>query len=100
MTISENKIDDTTEIIISGRLDTTTAPQLETKLKECTSGCTTLILNLAEVSYISSAGLRVVLLAHKVMSAAGGKMRIKKPSEFCMQVFAATGMDGVLTIAS
>ena len=98
MTITENKSSDTTELIVSGRLDTTTAPQLESKLKDVTKSCRTLVLNLAAVEYISSAGLRVVLLAHKLMQGISGKMVIKSPSDFCRQVFEATGMDGVLSI--
>ena len=51
-----------------------------------------------DVQYISSSGLRVVLLAHKLMLPTGGKMIIKQPSSFCKQVLEATGMDGILTI--
>lgn len=98
MTISENKNGDSTELVITGRLDTTTAPQLESKLKEAAKSCRALVMNLQAVEYISSAGLRVVLLAHKLMMGQNGKMTIKSPSEFCRQVFEATGMDGVLSI--
>lgn len=98
MTVSETKNKDTTELAVSGRLDTTTAPQLESKVKEVAKSCRTLILNLSAVEYISSAGLRVVLLAHKLMQGSSGKMLIKSPSDFCRQVFEATGMDGVLSI--
>ena len=51
---------------IQGRLDTTTAPQLETELKASVEGVTALVLDLAELAYISSAGLRVVLMAQKI----------------------------------
>ncbi len=99
MDISENKNGDTNVVSVSGRLDTTTAPQLETKLRECTKGIKTLVMDLQAVEYISSAGLRVVLLAHKLMSGFGGKLVVQNPSEFCKQVFKATGMDSVLAIA-
>ena len=98
MTISENKNGETLDLIVAGRLDTTTAPQLESKLKECTKDLKALVLDLKDVEYISSAGLRVVLLAHKLMAGFGAKMTIRNPSEFCKQVFEATGMDGVLSI--
>lgn len=98
MNVTENKTADTIELVISGRLDTTTAPQLESKVKESSKGMKLLALNLQDVDYISSAGLRVVLVAHKLMAGAGAKMVVKSPSEFCKQVFSATGMDAVLTI--
>ncbi|MCR5762106.1 MAG: STAS domain-containing protein [Treponema sp.] len=98
MNISENRTDNAVSILVSGRLDTTTAPQLESKLKDCSKGIKNLNLNLQDVEYISSAGLRVVLLAHKLMTGLGGKFTVQKPSEFCMQVFQATGMDSILKI--
>ncbi|MBP3741656.1 MAG: STAS domain-containing protein [Treponema sp.] len=98
MDITVNKAQGTIELIVKGRLDTTTAPQLETKVKEVSKEKVILYMNLQGVEYISSAGLRVVLLAQKMMIAVGGKMILRSPSEFCRQVFEATGMDAVLTI--
>ena len=98
MDITVNKAHGTIELIVKGRLDTTTAPQLETKVKEVSKEKVILYMNLQGVEYISSAGLRVVLLAQKMMIAVGGKMILRSPSEFCRQVFEATGMDAVLTI--
>ncbi len=98
MDITINKSQGVVELIVSGRLDTTTAPQLEIKLKEVSKEKVTMYMNLSNVEYISSAGLRVVLLGQKMMIAVGGKLIIRSPSAFCMQVFEATGMDGVLTI--
>ncbi len=98
MEIVEKKDVNSIELEISGRLDTNTAPTLENKIKHVSGSTQNLYLNLSGVEYISSAGLRVVLLAHKSMLPAGGKMIIKSPSDFCMQVFKATGMDGVLSI--
>lgn len=98
MTITENKSATSTELIVQGRLDTNTAPELENKLKEVAQEAQTLYLNLAGIEYVSSAGLRVILLAHKLMLPTGGKMILKSPSSFCRQVLEATGMDGILTI--
>ncbi len=98
MTIIENKKESETTLKVEGRLDTTTAPQLESKLKECIKGINQLTLDLSAIDYISSAGLRVVLLAHKMMASIGGKLKVHQPSPFCRQVFEATGMDAVLTI--
>ena len=98
MTITENKTANSLELVIGGRLDTGTAPELEAKLKQIAKDTQTLYLNLQNVQYISSAGLRVVLLAHKLMLPTGGKMIIRSPSAFCKQVLSATGMDSILTV--
>ena len=98
MTITENKTANSLELVISGRLDTGTAPELEAKLKQIAKDTQTLYLNLQNIQYISSAGLRVVLLAHKLMLPTGGRMIIRSPSAFCKQVLEATGMDSILTV--
>ena len=98
MTITENKNSNSIELVISGRLDTGTAPELEAKLKQLDKSIQTLYLNLSNIQYISSAGLRVVLLAHKLMLPTGGKMIIRSPSAFTKQVLEATGMDSILTV--
>ena len=98
MTISENRNGPLIELIVQGRLDTNTAPELESKLKVLAPEAQTLYLNLSGIEYVSSAGLRVILLAHKLMLPTGGKMILKSPSSFCRQVLEATGMDGILTI--
>ena len=98
MIITENKQGEITELLVNGRLDTNTAPQLEGVVKAKAKGTKQLILNLKDVEYISSAGLRVVLVAHKLMAGFGAKMIVRKPSAFCQQVFSATGMNTVLTI--
>lgn len=96
MTIKENKVADGIELVVEGRLDTGTAPQLEAELNKIPKIKMNLYINLSGIDYISSAGLRVILLAHKVMLPTGGKMILRSPSAFCMQVLEATGMDKVL----
>lgn len=85
------------EMHIAGRIDTTTAPQMEAELKENLPGITELMLDFAEVEYISSAGLRVLLSAQKTMNAQG-KMSISHVSEDVMEVFDITGFADILTI--
>lgn len=97
MTINENLNDMTMTLSVVGRLDTTTAPLLEKKIKEVLPGILELVLDLSGVEYMSSAGLRVVLATQK-MTGKTKRFSIKKPSNFCMQVFDATGMTGLLTI--
>lgn len=85
------------EIALVGRLDTTTAPQLETELKHSINGVTALTLDFAELEYISSAGLRVLLAAQKVMNRQGS-MVICHVNETIMEVFEITGFSEILTI--
>ena len=82
-------------IAVSGRLDTMTAPALEQELKQTTEKITELTLDFKELQYISSAGLRVVLGAHKAMK---GNLVIKNVNAMVMEVFDVTGFSDILTI--
>ena len=82
---------------IDGRIDTTTAPALEQELKDSYDSCETLILDFTDVEYISSAGLRVLLSAHKTMSKKSG-MKLRNVSEDIMEIFEVTGFADILTI--
>ena len=84
-------------IALSGRLDTTTAPKLETELKQNISGVNKLILDFSGLEYLSSAGLRVLLSAQKVMNRQGS-MVIKHVNETVMEIFEITGFVDILTI--
>ena len=97
MTIKESQKDIITVLAVEGRLDTTTAPELEKELKSCYDDCTELILNFADVEYISSAGLRVLLSAQKAMSKQGS-MKLVNVSSDIMEVFEVTGFSDILTI--
>ncbi len=94
-----NKIENGKEIKLelSGRLDTATSPQLEAEISSCISGAEALILDFAELEYISSAGLRVLLAAQKTMNKQG-KMIIKNVNETINEVFEITGFVDILTI--
>ena len=72
MNISKKQNGANLEIALEGRLDTVTSPELEKELKASLDGADTLTLDFAKLDYISSAGLRVLLSAHKQMSAKGG----------------------------
>ena len=84
-------------IALSGRLDTTTAPKLETELKQNISGVNELILDFSGLEYLSSAGLRVLLSAQKVMNRQGSLV-IKHVNETVMEIFEITGFVDILTI--
>ena len=84
-------------MVISGRMDTTTAPQLEAELKSSLAGVDKLVLDFEKLEYVSSAGLRVILAAQKTMNKQG-EMVIKNVSEVIMEVFEITGFVDILTI--
>ena len=84
-------------LVIEGRVDTTTAPQLEQEIKGSIDGVTELILDFAKLDYISSAGLRVLLSAQKTMNKQG-EMRIRNVNETVMEILDVTGFIDILTI--
>lgn len=84
-------------IALAGRLDTKTAPDLEKVVDEQIAGVTELTFDLAELSYTSSAGLRVFLKAQKLMNRQG-KMRIVNVCSDIMEIFEITGFTDILTI--
>lgn len=84
-------------VALEGRLDTNTAPELEASLKEDLDGITDLVLNLEKLDYISSAGLRVLLSAQKVMNKQGS-MTVKGANSVVMEVFEVTGFIDILNI--
>ena len=97
MTIEKNLNGTELNVTIIGRLDTTTAPQLEAEFKANISGVETLILDFAEQEYLSSAGLRVLLQAQKVMNKQG-EMVIRNVNETISEIFEVTGFADILTI--
>ena len=97
MTI-EKKLDGTSlTITLEGRLDTNTAPLLEAELKQSLNGITELTFAFGGLAYISSAGLRVLLAAQKVMNRQGS-MLLKNVNDDINEVFEITGFSDILTI--
>lgn len=84
-------------VALEGRLDTTTAPELEASLKEDLDTVTELIIDLAKLEYISSAGLRVLLAAQKAMMKQGS-MVVTNPNDVISEIFEVTGFSTILTI--
>ena len=97
MTMNKNQNGTTLTIALEGRLDTTTAPELEKELKDSLSNMEALVLDFSGLDYISSAGLRVLLSAHKQMSARGG-MKVTHVNEIVNEVFEVTGFSDILDI--
>jgi anti-sigma B factor antagonist len=97
MTIEKNLNGTELNVTISGRLDTTTAPELETSLKESFEGVEKLVLDFSSLEYLSSAGLRVLLGAQKTMNKQG-EMIIKNVNDTINEIFEVTGFIDILTI--
>ncbi|MGX8707104.1 MAG: STAS domain-containing protein [bacterium] len=97
MTINKTLNGNALTIVLEGRLDTATAPELEAELKQSLSGITELIMDFEKLDYISSAGLRVLLSAQKTMTKQGS-MKIIHANEMIMEVFEVTGFIDILTI--
>ena len=95
MTIEIKKTGTATVIEIAGRLDTTTAPVLDKTISEDISENSDLTLDLKNLEYISSAGLRVLLSAQKRMQKCGS-MKLRNASEEVMDVFEMTGFADIL----
>ena len=98
MTIDKKLEGTKLEIILEGRLDTITAPTLEEELKQSLDGITELVFDFGKLEYISSAGLRVLLAAQKIMNKQGS-MIIKNVNDVINDVFEVTGFSDILTIA-
>ena len=95
MNITFNKKDGELTVVIDGRLDTITAPELETFLANSYEGTTALIFDCEKLVYISSAGLRVLLTAHKRMK---GEVKLRGVNEVVMEVLEMTGFADILVI--
>ena len=97
MEIRKTKTDKQVILALEGRLDTTTAPELEKELQKSLDDVTDLVFDLTDLEYISSAGLRVLLYAQKVMNRQG-KMTVRHPNEMIQEVFEITGFVDILHI--
>lgn len=97
LNITKNANGNELKIILEGRLDTTTAPQLEAELNSSIAGVTDLKFDLEKLDYISSAGLRVLLSSQKTMNKQG-KMVITNASSEVKEIFDVTGFSDILTI--
>ena len=99
MITSKNQEGSRLTVALDGRIDTLTAPQLESELKPLLNGISELVLDFAQVAYISSAGLRVLLATQKSMRSVGGSLMITNAVPAVREVFDITGFSDILTLA-
>ncbi len=97
MTINKISDGEKLTVAITGRLDTNSSPKLEAELRQSVDGVTELVFDFSKVEYISSAGLRVLLAAQKVMNRKGS-MKLVGVSDEIQEVFEITGFSDILTI--
>ena len=97
MTIEKKLGNESATLIVSGRLDTQTAPELENELDGILAGIKELTLDMTNLEYVSSAGLRVILKAQKTMNTQGS-MKLTGVNDSIMEVFDITGFLDILTI--
>lgn len=97
MDIKKELNGDELKVTVSGRLDTTTAPTLEEELKSSIDGVKKLVIDFKDLEYISSAGLRVLLVMQRIMNKQG-EMLVTDVNETVMDIFEVTGFSDILTI--
>ena len=97
MKIHQTRTGNELVIALEERLDTLTAPELEATLKTALNGVESLVFDFSKLDYISSAGLRVLLSAQKVMNRQGS-MKVTHVNETIMEVFEVTGFADILTV--
>ncbi|MCR5292577.1 MAG: STAS domain-containing protein [Eubacterium sp.] len=97
MNIAKNRNRSTLEILLEGRLDTVTSPDLDVVIKDSLDGVTELIFDLDKLEYISSSGLRTLLAAQKIMNKQG-TMKIVDANEMVMEIFEVTGFIDILNV--
>ena len=97
MQINAARNDSVLVLALEGRLDALTSPELENALNNSLSGIDSLVLDFSKIEYVSSAGLRALLSAHKRMSAQGG-MKVTNVNEGVLEILKMTGFTDILSI--
>ncbi|MBR2550002.1 MAG: STAS domain-containing protein [Clostridiales bacterium] len=97
LNINKTITDDKAVFALEGRLDTNTSVELDAALSPVLDGINELVFDLGSLEYISSAGLRVLLSAHKNLSKKGG-MKVTNVNEMIMEIFEVTGFADILAI--
>ena len=98
MKISETRSGDVIQIKIDGRVDTTTSPQLQNAILQAFQKGSKLVLDFSDVEYVSSAGLRALLIGQKTANSKGGTMTLVHVADAVLQVFKMSGFSGILHI--
>ncbi len=95
LNINANPTENTLELALEGRLDTVTAPQLQNTINEYLAGAANIVMDCKDLTYVSSAGLRVLLTARKSIQ---GELTLKNVDPSVMEVLEITGFVDILNI--
>ena len=98
MQINETKVDDCIQLSVEGQVDTITSPQLQQSILTALQKSKNVVLDLGQVPYMSSTGLRALLLGQKTAASKGGTMKVLNVQPMVMQVFKMSGFDSILSI--
>jgi len=98
MTLEKTVINGNDVVAVKGRIDASTVPEFESTILGLIKTGSTLIINCEKLDYVSSAGLRAFLMAHKTSLKENAKVIIKSPTEAVMEVFDMTGFSSILNI--
>ncbi len=98
MTVDEKKEEGKIILYVTGRVDTTTAPDLQTAIFAAFQKENDIVVDFAEVEYVSSAGLRALLLGQKTANSKGGSMVVKNANDSVKEIFSLTGFKNILNI--
>lgn len=95
LNVNQTKVGERLTLTLDGKLDTSTAPKFEAELKSCLTGIKTLVLDFSKLEYISSVGLRTVLVAKKAMGITG-RLVLSNVNENIMEILRLTGFQDIL----
>ncbi len=98
MTIDEARSDERLQLNIHGKVDANSSQELQNEILKAYQKCSTVILNFGDVGYISSAGLRALLIGQKTAASKGGKFMIINANEAVVEVLRVTGLQKVISI--
>lgn len=98
MKISETRQADVVQLCVEGRVDTNTSPQLQKSILQAFQKGNKVVLDLEKVDYVSSSGLRALLIGQKTANSKGGSMKLVHVCSAVMKVFDMTGFSKMLTI--
>ncbi len=96
--LTTSEADDAVVIAVAGELDPHTAPDLEGMIDARSTAGATIVLDLGDLRFIDSSGLRVIIAAHKALEERGGRLVIRRPTETAVRLLAITGLDEVLHV--
>lgn len=98
MVIEETKMNDIVQLNVQGKVDALSSQEFQNAVLKAFQKSSNVIVNMADTTYVSSAGLRAIMIGHKTATAKGGKLMIINAGEGVLEVLRVTGLEKVLNI--